>query len=168
MRKSVIERILLHITIFYFGKAFVMLRRKKLYLLRKLLGPSVKKNLFQCVLPLIRTSSNKLKKYSVSKLFWPYHVQLNIHQTELWFRYVSHYLTWNCLLISEDFPQFAMICANLITKLFLFWFSYQCRTILWSQHARTGQNRGKNYKSTNNAMSNNGSAIEIIDRSHRD
>ncbi len=28
--------------------------------------------------------------------------------------------------------------------------------------------RGKNYKSTNNAMSNNGSTIEIADRSHRD
>ena len=28
---------------------------------------------------------------------------------------------------------------NMITKLFLFWFSYQCRTILWSQQTATGK-----------------------------
>ena len=33
---------------------------------------------------------------------------------------------------------------KMITKLFSFWFSYQCsRTILWSQQTRTGKNRGK-------------------------
>ena len=61
---------------------------------------------------------------------------------------------------------------NMVTKLFLFWFPYQSRIIgwivLWLQQTRTGKNEEKNHKSTNNAMSNDGSSIEIIDRSHGD
>ena len=41
------------------------------------------------------------------------------------------------------FPRIYDDLHNLITKLFLFWFSYQCRTILWSQQTRTGKNGGK-------------------------
>ena len=36
------------------------------------------------------------------------------------------------LTISQDL-------RNMITKLILFWFSYQCRTILWSHQTRTGK-----------------------------
>ena len=49
----------------------------------------------------------------------------------IWHEIVSWFLT-----ISQDL-------RNMITKLFLFWFSYQCRTILWSQQTRTGKNGGK-------------------------
>ena len=45
----------------------------------------------------------------------------------IWHEIVSWFLT-----ISQDL-------RNMITKLFLFWFSYQCRTILWSQQTRTGK-----------------------------
>ena len=40
-----------------------------------------------------------------------------------------------------DFWRFPRILRNIITKLFLFWFSYHCRTILWSQQTR--EKRGK-------------------------
>ena len=63
------------------------------------------------------------------------------------------------------FPRIHDDLRNMITK--LFWFSYQCRPILWSQQ-RIGKNGGKNHKSTSNAMSNGGSCIDIIDRSHGD
>ena len=49
----------------------------------------------------------------------------------IWHEIVSWFLT-----ISQDLH-------NMITKLVLFWFSYQCRTILWSQQTRTGKNGGK-------------------------
>ena len=70
----------------------------------------------------------------------------------IWLEIVSWFLT-----ISQDL-------RNMITKLFLFWISYQCRTILWSQQTRMG----KKQKSTNNDISNDGSSIEIIDWSHGD
>ena len=57
--------------------------------------------------------------------------QLNIYQTELYFRYVGHYIFDMKLLV--DFWRFPMI-----TKLILFWFPYQCRTILWLQQTRPG------------------------------
>jgi hypothetical protein len=75
----------------------------------------------------------------------------------IWHEIVGWFLT-----ISQDL-------RNMITKFFLFWSSYQCRSILWSQKTRTGKNwGGGNHKSTNNAMSNDGSSIEIIDNSHGD
>ena len=59
----------------------------------------------------------------------------------IWQEIVSWFLT-----ISQDLRK-------MITRLFLFWFSYQCRIILWSQQT----SMVKNQKSTNNAMSNDGS-----------
>ena len=35
-------------------------------------------------------------------------IQINVHQTELEFRYVSHDMTWYCLSISDDLPGFTM------------------------------------------------------------
>ena len=37
-------------------------------------------------------------------------VQLNLHETNLSFQYLSHHLTWHCLLISV-FPQFLPVLA---------------------------------------------------------
>ena len=36
--------------------------------------------------------------------------QLNLHETDLLFRYLSHHLTWHCLLIYEFSPVFPSSC----------------------------------------------------------
>ena len=91
----------------------------------------------------------KLHVYSLISIRQNYNFDM---LANIWHEIVSWFL-----MISQDL-------RNMITKLFLFWFSYQCRTILWSQQTRTGKNRNL----TNNAISNDGSSIEIIDRSHGD
>ena len=48
-------------------------------------------------------------------------------------------MTWNCFFDFWRFPRIYDDLHNLITKLFLF----MCWKILWSQHKRTGKNRGK-------------------------
>ena len=45
-------------------------------------------------------------------------VQLNLHETYLLFRYLSHHLTWYCFSISEDLHRFARNLQYLSTKLF--------------------------------------------------
>ena len=47
-------------------------------------------------------------------------IQLNIHETNLIFQYLSHYLTWHCSSISEDLHRFARNLKHLLAKLFLF------------------------------------------------
>ena len=47
-------------------------------------------------------------------------IQLNIHQTELWLWYVSHDLTWNCLLIWW-FLKIWKGLQHRNTELILFW-----------------------------------------------
>ena len=36
-------------------------------------------------------------------------VQLNLHETDLLFQYLSHHLTWHCSSIYEDLHRFAQI-----------------------------------------------------------
>ena len=75
--------------------------------------------------------------------------------------YVSHYLTWNCLLNSDDFPGFAQH-----HHWFLFCFDFHSSAEQF--YDRKKQERGKNHKSTYNAMPNDGSSIKIIYQSHGD
>ena len=39
-----------------------------------------------------------------------YFIQLNLHETDLFFRYLSHHLTWHFLLISGSFP--ILVCCD--------------------------------------------------------
>ena len=45
-------------------------------------------------------------------LRYRYFVQLNLHETDLLFRYLSHHLTWHCSSISEDLHRFAQIWSQ--------------------------------------------------------
>ena len=49
-------------------------------------------------------------------------VQLNLHVTDLLFRYLSHHLTWHCFSISKDLHRFARNLQHMSTKLFLLLF----------------------------------------------
>ena len=69
----------------------------------------------------------------------------------IWHEIVSWFLT-----ISKDL-------RNMITKLFI---SVQNNFMITTN--KNSEKRGKKHKSTNNAMLNDGSSIEIIDRSHGD
>ena len=46
-------------------------------------------------------------------------LQLNLHETDLLFRYLSHHLTWQCSSISEDLHRCARNFQHLLTKLLL-------------------------------------------------
>jgi hypothetical protein len=46
-------------------------------------------------------------------------VQLNLHETDLLFRYLSHHLIWHCSSISDDLHRFARHLQHLSAKLFL-------------------------------------------------
>ena len=39
------------------------------------------------------------------------YVQLNLHETDLLFQYLSHHLTWHCLLIYGFPPVFTSSCV---------------------------------------------------------
>ena len=39
-------------------------------------------------------------------------VQLNLHETDLSFLYLSHHLTWQCSSISEDLLEICSICSQ--------------------------------------------------------
>ena len=101
-------------------------------------------------------------------------VQLNLHKTDLLFRYLSHHLTWHCSSIYEDLHRFTQICPYMIIKLFLLLFlnsfrpSTLTKTILRSDAANFLQICANLQKYWNNAMSNYGLSIEIIDQSHGD
>ena len=41
-------------------------------------------------------------------------VQLNLHETDLSFRYLSHHLTWHCSSISEDLHKFAAFAHKIV------------------------------------------------------
>ena len=61
-------------------------------------------------------------------IFWPCMypsfsvVLLNLHETDLLFRYLSHHLTWHCSSISEDLHRFARNLQHMNAKLFLLLF----------------------------------------------
>ena len=40
--------------------------------------------------------------------------QLNLHETDLLFRYLSHHLTWHCFSISEDLHRFAAFACKFV------------------------------------------------------
>ena len=50
-------------------------------------------------------------------------IQLNLHETDLLFRYLSHHLTWHCSSISENLQRFARNLLHKNAKLFLLLFS---------------------------------------------
>ena len=58
-------------------------------------------------------------------------VQLNLHETKLLFRYLSHHLTWHCLLIYV-FPRFYQFLFVAIIKLFCTDMKIKTKTISWS------------------------------------
>ena len=55
-------------------------------------------------------------------LVWNVYLQLNLHETNLLFRYLSHLLTWHCFRISEELQRFARNLQHMIAKLFLLLF----------------------------------------------
>ena len=63
-----------------------------------------------------------------------------------------------------DFPGFTMICA---TYYFCFDFHISAEQF-YDRNKQELVKMGETHKSTNNAISNDGSSIEIIDRSHED
>jgi hypothetical protein len=71
------------------------------------------------------------------------------------------------LLISDDFPGFTMICATRSLNCFCFDFHISAEQF-YDRSTQELVKTGEKHKSTNNAMSNNGSTIKIIDLSHRD
>ena len=101
-------------------------------------------------------------------------IQLNLHETDLLFRYLRHHLTWHCSSISEDLHRFARNLQHMNTKLFLLLFLNNfttetiTRTILRTNAANFWQICADLQKYWNIAMSNDGSSIEIIDQSHGD
>ena len=72
-----------------------------------------------------------------------------------------------CQLISEDFPGFTMICATCSLNCFCFDF-YISAEQFYDPNKQELVKMGKKHKSSNNAMSNEGSSIKIIDGSHGD
>ena len=58
------------------------------------------------------------------------YVQLNLHETDLLFWYLSHHLTWHCSSISEDVYRFARHLLHMNIKLFLLLFlnNFKCAT----------------------------------------
>ena len=99
-------------------------------------------------------------------------VQLNLHETDLLFWYLSHHLTWHCSSISEDLHRFARNLQHLLAKLFLLLFLNNfttetiTKTILRSYAANFLQICANLQKSWNNMMSNDGLIIENMDLSH--
>ena len=57
-------------------------------------------------------------------------LQLNLHETDLLFWYLSHHLTWHCFSISEDLHRFARNLQHMNIKLFLLLFlnNFKCAT----------------------------------------
>ena len=51
-----------------------------------------------------------------------FRLQLNLHETDLFYRYPSHHLTWHCSTISEDLHRFARNLQHLSANLFLLLF----------------------------------------------
>ena len=72
-------------------------------------------------------------------------------------------MTWNSLLISDDFQGFTMICTTRSLNCFCFDFHISAEQF-YDRSTQELVKMGEKHKSTNNAMSNNGSTIEIIDR----
>ena len=68
-------------------------------------------------------SLKEIRKF-ISKFLWK--LQLNLHETDLLFRYLSHHLTWHCLLISGFFP--VLVCCD--HKIVLHWHENQYKNNL--------------------------------------
>ena len=77
---------------------------------------------------------------------------------------VSHNLTWNCFLVSENLPRFEKICGTGTQNCFCFEF-LMCKTILCSQPCKNSQKWVKNQKSTDKHLSFDGLIQEDIDLS---
>ena len=73
-------------------------------------------------------------------------------------------MTRYCLSISDNLPGFTARDHKIVFV--LIFISVQNNFMITTN--KNWEKRGKNHKSTNNAMSNDGSSIEIIDRSHGD
>ena len=80
------------------------------------------------------------------------YLQLNLHETDLLFRYLSHHLTWHCLLISGFFP--VLVCCD--HKIVLHWYENQNKNNLVIMLRKSWEILGNLQKSTNNFMSNSG------------
>ena len=101
-------------------------------------------------------------------------VQLNLHETDLLFRYLSHHLTWHCFSISEDLQE---ICSIWMQNCFCYcsWTIFRratrysetiTKTILPSYAANFFQICANLQKSWNNMMSNDSLIIENMDLCH--
>ena len=82
-------------------------------------------------------------------------VQLNLHETDLLFRYLSHHLTWHCLLI-YCFSPFLPVLVCCDHKIVLHWYENQNKNNLVIMLRKSSLILGNRQKSTNNFMSNSG------------
>jgi hypothetical protein len=82
-------------------------------------------------------------------------LQLNEYETDPYFLWLSHHLTSYCFRIYEDLHRLQHLRAKLFYLLFLNNFCSHVQKICVNLH-----------KYWNNAISNHGSSIEIIDQSH--
>ena len=124
-----------------------------------------------CMLwPNMHSLSLHLKIVSLYLLFE--RLQLNLHETNLSCRYLCHHLTQHCSSISKDLHRFARNLQHLLAKLFLllllnnFTTETITKTLLRANATNILQICANLQKQWNNAMSNDGSSIEIIDQSH--
>ena len=104
----------------------------------------------------------KWPQFNWSLRSYPYYLQLNLHQTNLLFRYLSHHLTWHCSSIYEDLHRYARKIVFVIVeclKLFRNNNKNNCASISVQICANL-------HKSWNNTMSNDGLIIETMDLSH--
>ena len=94
-------------------------------------------------------------------------IQLNLHETDLLFWYLSHHLTWHDLL------RFERNLQHLLAKLFLLLFlnNFTTETITKTIMRANAANFLQIFRNTGTLpcqIKNNGSSIEIIDQSHGD
>ena len=89
-------------------------------------------------------------------------IQLNLHQTNLLFRYLSHHLTWHFSSIYEDLHRYARKIVFVIVAC-LKLFRNNNKNNFASISVQIFANL---HKSRNNTMSNDGLIIENMDLSH--
>ena len=94
-------------------------------------------------------------------------LQLNLHETDLLFQYLSHHLTWHCSSISEDLHRFARNLQHMNAKLFLLLFLNNFKQATPRNNNKTNflQICVNFQKYWNNAMSNDSLIIENTDLS---
>ena len=83
----------------------------------------VKTSLYSSYLQKINAQEQAKKRHNGIKGLKPYfNLQLNLHETNLSFQYLSNHLTWHCPTISEDLHRFARNLQHLLAKMFLLLF----------------------------------------------